>query len=1815
MKKHFNFKSVYRTALVALCLLTVGVGNVWGYAYLKGSWDSWTNHDISGGSCEITLDANTEYEFGIDVDGSFYSYTNQNFTTTSTSFQIYTNNGNCKITTGEAGTYIFKTWYDNGRYMAVYYPQARLTKQKYIYFDARNQTNWNSANFDARFWFKYYDSGGDNGSVDCNKGSALENWVYYALVPDHDYIGQIQMNRLNPSNHDDVWCTANIAYAKDRTASAQNCLKEESGKADYCIYWTPQWTTYCPPMSSVTLADNGTTNWGGNGSSSTPYLVPTGGDIKVHVTASASALNDANMTKYFLFKKEGSGVGEGSSSTEKTITASGTTGTKEAVTVDAYNYYNSTEGTHLTSSALYYEARTPYTISYAKGSPSASIDGSRDSETKLKGVNFTLPNSAVFTRTGFTQTGWATSDGGSKAYDLGASYTTDAAQTFYPYWTENEYNITINVAGSGTTSPASSTIGKIETPSGDITATPGTGYSFSQWGFSKQGESDYDVWCAAGYTSTNATIRILAKRDGTLTANFTANNYTVGLDNREADPEHGGTASVNVTYDATTGLTSAITPPQKEHYTFGGYYISTDRGATLTNIQLIDASGNWNTGVSGYIDGSKRWICAGDTMLYAKWTENLYSVTVTAGANGSVSPSSVSNIGYVTASGDITATANTGYHFVNWTLPANVPTAYGYIATSNPIRIRATASGQTITANFAANDYTVTLDNREPTTPGTTSVSVTYNATTNLTSAIIPPQKTHYTFGGYFTGVGGAGTQLINTDGSWIKDVTGYTSHDGDNPKWVLADDLTLYAKWTETLYTVNVAVSPAGMGTVKVNGSTVTQVTAGFATHSPLMIADSANAAWCFKEWQVSSADVQLQTESHSIYKPQMDITATAANQTVTAVFQRRYTLVGAIYDDSGTGGMPGMTNYDAEFTINSTSPYDLTRTQTLLANTKYKVEVHDRAAGQNLGRSGCESGCVLEEGSSLLLENKDNVVFLNTVGAGEYIFKITAIDGSGHPTLTVLRPHQMHMGHKRVDIDGNDHSDNTGGALTATTGGNSISDGGWYNYNADIAFTASTQSGYSLTWYTDNTYTTPFNPQPGASWTDYAVTHDENVYAKFTELSKSVTINKTGEGSITVGGNSFDWGSSTICGVTTTRRLVATAATGYTFNGWTLSSNPYFQLDDKASENDNDVTLRGKTSGSTGTLTANFTAKTYTVTLHNDHDGSASDDGTATATYDATSLTVSKHAAFSGWNLLGYWNNVGTQVTDASGNVLANVPSYSDASNRWKYDGNADLWAHWSRSVTLDREGGTTGATSLTVTYKGTTLGSYTAPTRTGYTFAGYWTAAGGTGTLVINTGGTLEADVSGYTDASHQWIKQDATTLYAKWTADTYTVTLHNDHDGSASDDGTATATYDATSLTVSKHAAFDGWTLLGYWNSSAVQVTDANGTLNANVDGFTDAGGHWTKTSNADLWAHWSRTITLDKNGGKTNGSVTVTYKDKATTPIAPVYSGYTLEGYYAEAGCTTKVMNTDGSLVANVSGYTDGSSNWTNKTAAVLYAKWTSPNFVIYRTGDKAGDPHALSDAVESFAGGTISKPIEFRMKVSRLDKWYTLCLPFTVTAVKVWDEEDGQYYDIVPYYRSGGTFYTGHYIIRTPVSTTDFAIENFDSRDRWVDPSKADFLPSANRPYIIQWHDGYFSGKYISFFGPTGQTIPTSMNQGANTSSDETVNIYGNNCMTSGTVRDAYMLDPDYGSGGAWLREEVGTDRTVLPFECFIRANATTTAKYRVLQRDMDDTPTGWDTVSETENKATKVLIDNNIYIIREGRIYTIQGTLVKDGK
>ena len=104
-----------------------------------------------------------------------------------------------------------------------------------------------------------------------------------------------------------------------------------------------------------------------------------------------------------------------------------------------------------------------------------------------------------------------------------------------------------------------------------------------------------------------------------------------------------------------------------------------------------------------------------------------------------------------------------------------------------------------------------------------------------------------------------------------------------------------------------------------------------------------------------------------------------------------------------------------------------------------------------------------------------------------------------------------------------------------------------------------------------------------------------------------------------------------------------------------------------------------------------------------------------------------------------------------------------------------------------------------------------------RSGYVFDGWYTAASG-GTKIFNSDGTLVPSISGYSNASKQWLKYDANvTLYAHWGANNYTVTYDNNL-GQMDAWGTSykerwTRTYDSgTGLYSIACAGTGGWELL-------------------------------------------------------------------------------------------------------------------------------------------------------------------------------------------------------------------------------------------------------------------------------------------------------------------------------------------------------------------------------------------------------------------
>ena len=67
-----------------------------------------------------------------------------------------------------------------------------------MYLNVTNETYWNKAGttpFEAKFYFKYYDSGSDLPDMPLTCSTPLEDYVYYAIVPNNDYVGRVQVER------------------------------------------------------------------------------------------------------------------------------------------------------------------------------------------------------------------------------------------------------------------------------------------------------------------------------------------------------------------------------------------------------------------------------------------------------------------------------------------------------------------------------------------------------------------------------------------------------------------------------------------------------------------------------------------------------------------------------------------------------------------------------------------------------------------------------------------------------------------------------------------------------------------------------------------------------------------------------------------------------------------------------------------------------------------------------------------------------------------------------------------------------------------------------------------------------------------------------------------------------------------------------------------------------------------------------------------------------------------------------------------------------------------------------------------------------------------------------------------------------------------------------------------------------------------------------------------------------------------------------------------------------------------------------------
>lgn len=322
-----------------------------------------------------------------------------------------------------------------------------------------------------------------------------------------------------------------------------------------------------------------------------------------------------------------------------------------------------------------------------------------------------------------------------------------------------------------------------------------------------------------------------------------------------------------------------------------------------------------------------------------------------------------------------------------------------------------------------------------------------------------------------------------------------------------------------------------------------------------------------------------------------------------------------------------------------------------------------------------------------------------------------------------------------------------------TVTYNGNGSTGGS----TADSAHTYGTATALTANGF-KREYTVTFNPNyTGSSSTDKTAaytfagwnTEADGSGTSYDDKASVKNLTGTNNGTVTL---YAQWTPTSVT-YTPTRA-------GYTFAGWYTDAS----CSGSRADSDGIYTPTGNM-----TLYAKWAPESYTVTL-NTNEGAG---GTSLTSYTCgTVITLPTDWTKTGYTFAGWYDN-----EDYRGNPVTEI-SATDT-------GDKTFWAKWtpkSYQVTFDNQGADGGdaTASKNVTY-GSTYGDFPVPTRTGYTFKGWYTEENGQGTEV--NAGTTVTTASAHTlhaywkdeTAPNKPVLQDGVTLPAGWTNDQTTIPL--------------------------------------------------------------------------------------------------------------------------------------------------------------------------------------------------------------------------------------------------------------------------------------------------------------------------------------------------------------------------------------------------------------------------------------------------------
>lgn len=329
------------------------------------------------------------------------------------------------------------------------------------------------------------------------------------------------------------------------------------------------------------------------------------------------------------------------------------------------------------------------------------------------------------------------------------------------------------------------------------------------------------------------------------------------------------------------------------------------------------------------------------------------------------------------------------------------------------------------------------------------------------------------------------------------------------------------------------------------------------------------------------------------------------------------------------------------------------------------------------------------------------------------------------------------------------------------------------------------------------------------------------------------------------------------------------------YTFNGWYTSGGTK-------------ITTSTVFSGNT-TVYAHWTIKTYTVTWNASENGGKVNG----KNYVTTTVNSGNTASPPNYTPTKTGSTFENWYTTSTGSTLYSTVTITK---------NRTFYAQFvlnRYTVTWDANGGSPDKTT-TQTYSQKLVLPSSNPTRAGYTFVGWFTAA---------SGGTQVTSSTVYNILG-------PTTYYAQWKADIYTITF--DPNGGfcfASELDTKVG----GTLPWLPIPGRTGYEFAGWFTSRA---------------GGTEVTTNTVFTSNSTIFARWTPsiyTITWDSAGGNPASSTTQQqYDNKIILPEEPQRTGYTFDGWYTSDGTEVTPYDT-----------------YTTPEDTTYYARWIADLYITF----------------------------------------------------------------------------------------------------------------------------------------------------------------------------------------------------------------------------------------------------------------------------